>query len=367
MQETSLQEILEARRQSSFVGRISETVDFEANAKLAPEDEQRRFIFAVCGQGGMGKSTLMTKYRSMAGTAGYLTAWSDEGDEDLVEVMSRLARDLSQGGEFDELQEKIDEYHQMRHSMEADPEAPEHLAQIVAGAAGRGGTKLARRIPIAGVAFDFVDEDKVGEALGDVATFVLQRTKHRKEAELVLEPREMLTPLFVAGLVRLGERMPVALFFDTFEETAHVIEPWLQRLIRGQYGLLPAQFLCSIAGRYPLSSEAWGQYESVIRQVELGPLSEEESLEFLRRKDVTDEETAKAIIRLSRGLPVLLVAMTIGSPEAVPSDTAVDLVLRSVPDGFREVALAAAHREHSIVTLRGSRSVTSIKRGRSSG
>src|SRR5689334_12296893 len=103
MQEKSLQAILEARRQSSFVGRVDETVDFEANAKLAPEDEQRRFIFAVCGQGGMGKSTLIAKYRSTVRTAGYATAWSDEGDEDLVEVMSRLAADLNAGGEFDEL------------------------------------------------------------------------------------------------------------------------------------------------------------------------------------------------------------------------------------------------------------------------
>jgi tetratricopeptide (TPR) repeat protein len=342
MPEKSLQEILEARQQSSFVGRRSERLDFEANLKLSPEDPQRRFIFAISGQGGMGKTTLISQYRALVSSAGYVSGWSDEDDGDLVEVMSRLSEEMNESGAFDGLRERIDEYRQARHKMESDPDAPEHLARIVAGAAGRGGTKLARRLPVAGVAFDFIDEEAAGETLGDVAAFVVQRAKHRKEAELLLEPVEMLTPQFVAGLRRVAETQPVALFFDTFEETAHVVEPWLQRLLRGQYGSLPSEFLCSIAGRYALGSDVWGPYESLIRQIELEPLSAEETEEFLRKKGVTDEETVAEIIRLSHCLPILLVSMTIGPAEAIRSDTAVDLVLRSVPDELRSVALDAA-------------------------
>jgi tetratricopeptide (TPR) repeat protein len=337
----SLQQILEERRGSGFVGRTTETLDFETNLKLSPEDPRRRFVFAIAGQGGMGKSALMSRCRSVASTHGCATAWSNEDDGDLVRVIERLAEDLA-SPHFEDLTKRIDEYRQVRHQLEADPEASESLARVMAGCAGRVATRLARHVPGAGIPLEFVDETAVGDALGDVAVFVLRHAKSRSDAELVLDPVERLTPMFVNALGLLTRERPVALFFDTYEETSHFLEPWLRRLLNAEYGALPSNFLCTIAGRFPLASEIWAPYESLIRQVELGPLSNDEAEEFLHQKGVVDPEMIARMIRLSHGLPILLVSMTIGVPKAVKSDTAVELVLRSVPDEYRSVALHGA-------------------------
>lgn len=341
MSAKSLQDIIEDRRRSSFVGRLSETLDFEANLKLEFDDPQRRFILAVAGQGGMGKTTLVERYRAITRGEGYSTAWSSEDDHDLVSVIESLMTELPNSF-FVELKKKIDDYRQARHKLESDSEAPEHLARVIAGAAGRGAVKLGRRVPGAGIALELVDDEAVGEVAGEVAVFVMQRTKQRSDAELLLNPVEILSPLFVRGLSRLAEQQPIGLFFDTYEETSHFLEPWLGRLLAAQYGALPSNFLCAIAGRSPLASSVWGPYESLIRQIELGPLSDVEADEFLRRKGISDEALIEQMIRLANGLPILLVSMTIGKPRAVKSDTAVELVLRSVPDDLRTMALQMA-------------------------
>jgi hypothetical protein len=54
-----MQEMMRRRRRSGFVGRLAEVDGFRSNLRLAPDDEQRRFLFTVYGDAGVGKTFLV--------------------------------------------------------------------------------------------------------------------------------------------------------------------------------------------------------------------------------------------------------------------------------------------------------------------
>jgi len=61
----SLQDILKQRQQSGFVGREDQVNQFRQNLGLPLEDDRRRFLFNIWGQGGVGKSTLLRQFCKM--------------------------------------------------------------------------------------------------------------------------------------------------------------------------------------------------------------------------------------------------------------------------------------------------------------
>ena len=331
------------RQRSAFVGRTGETEKFEENLHLPVEDARRRSIVAISGQGGMGKTTFMARCRDIAASAGLATAWSNEEDGDLVSVMSRLAEDFGEASRFSEFFKARNRYREKRHEVESDPDAPGELAHVIGSATGRVGTVLARRIPIAGAAFDLMGDDVMGQQLTDVAAFVLKKTKQREDARLILEPVEVLTPLFLTGVRSIMEERTVGFFFDTFEETRHVVEPWLLHLLDGHFGAISANFMITVAGRLSLSPDTWAPYEGFVARIELEPLSPDESRAFLTRKGMTAEKTVEEVVTLAQGVPIFLVSLTIGTPDQPQvADTAVERVLRSVPESLRKVAIKGA-------------------------
>lgn len=85
----SLQDILKQRQRSDFVGREGQLNLFRQNLELPLEDDRRRFLFNVWGQGGVGKSTLLRQFRKIAEDGKVVTAYTDESERTLPEVMGR--------------------------------------------------------------------------------------------------------------------------------------------------------------------------------------------------------------------------------------------------------------------------------------
>ena len=50
----TLQDILKCRQQEEFVGRGRQLAFFHHNLRYEPDDDRRRFIINVCGQGDVG-------------------------------------------------------------------------------------------------------------------------------------------------------------------------------------------------------------------------------------------------------------------------------------------------------------------------
>ncbi len=94
-------------------------------------------------------------------------------------------------------------------------------------------------MPVGGVAFDFVDEDALSNQAGEWASYVAKKLSNKDDIQLIQEPIEVLTPLFLQGLCKLAEQAPIALFFDTYEQTDEFLDSWLRDVLDGKYGDVP--------------------------------------------------------------------------------------------------------------------------------
>jgi tetratricopeptide (TPR) repeat protein len=193
-----------------------------------------------------------------------------------------------------------------------------------------------------------VDEDAFATQVNDFASYVARKISNKDEVRLLLEPAEILTPLFLADLRKMAECHPLALFFDTYERTGDYLDVWLRDLLEGRYGDAPVNILLVIAGRDALDRNLWSPYEGLLARLCLEPFTEEESRDFLARRKITDEQVVEVILRLSGHLPLLvatLAAESPGDPNIVgdPSGDAVERFLKWVSDPKqRQVALDAA-------------------------
>jgi tetratricopeptide (TPR) repeat protein len=344
----SLQDILRRRQQEEFVGREEQLAFFQANLGYAPEDPRRRFVVNVYGQGGVGKTWLLRRFRQIVEQAGAVVAYTDEAEDSVPGVMGRIAQQFDeQGHPLKAFAERYKVYRRRKEEIEADPEAPQGFPAFLGRTLARGGLSLARRVPVGGVVADFVDEDAFASLAGDFATYVARKISNKDEVHLVLEPVEVLTPLFLADL-RGAEEYLQALFFDTYERTDGFLDPWLRDLLEGRHGDVPANVVLVIAGRDELDRNLWSSFEGVLAHLSLEPFTEVEARDYLIRKGIHNEQVVKVILHLSGRLPLLVATLAAEGPDVPaevgdPSGEAVERFLKWVEDPEqRRVALDAA-------------------------
>ncbi|WP_392481179.1 tetratricopeptide repeat protein [Nostoc sp. C110] len=345
----SLQDILKQRQQSGFVGREDQVNQFRQNLALPPEDDRRRFLYNVWGQGGVGKSTLLRQFRKIADEAKIISAYIDEAEKTIPEVMGRLAEDLErQGHKLSQFTERYKVYRQKRQELETDPEAPQGFSAFVGKTMAKTGVRLARRVPVGGAVFDFVDEDAFATQAGEWASYVAKKITNKDEVRLVQEPEEVLTPLFLQDIFKIAKETGVVLFFDTYERTGEFLDNWLREILDGRHGEVSLNILITIAGRHELDKNYWAPYEGLIVRFPLEPFTEEEAQQYLTRKGITDNRIIEVILRLSGNLPLLVGMLADAHPNdpnqvIEPSSSAVERFLKWIDDPKRrQVALDAA-------------------------
>ncbi|MCC5662451.1 tetratricopeptide repeat protein [Nostoc sp. CHAB 5784] len=345
----SLQDILKQRQQSGFVGREDQVNQFRQNLTLPPEDDRRRFLYNVWGQGGVGKSTLLRQFRKIADEAKIISAYIDEAEKTIPEVMGRLAEELErQGHKLTQFTERYKVYRQKRQELETDPEAPQGFSAFVGKTVVKTGVRLARQVPVGGAVFDFVDEDALATQAGEWASYVAKKITNKDEVRLVQEPVEILTPLFLQDIFKIAEKIPVVLFFDTYERTGEFLDNWLREILEGRHGEVSLNILIAIAGRHELDKNHWTPYEGLIVRFPLEPFTEEEAQQYLTRKGITDNRIIEVILRLSGNLPLLVGMLADAHPNdpnqvIEPSSSAVERFLKWVDHPKRrQVALEAA-------------------------
>jgi hypothetical protein len=345
----SLQSILKRRQRDEFVGREDYLKTFHQNIELPIDNEYRRFVYSIFGQGGVGKTTLLLRLQQIVESIGAVTGKTDETQRDIPMVMAQLSEQIEQrGGELKQFNARYKVYREKRHELEADPDAPQGFPSLIGRMIGKGGLRLARRIPIGGAAFELVEEEAVSTLVGDVATYVAKRLTNKDEVQLILEPVDVLTPLFLKDLQKVSEKHLVALFFDTFERTSTFIDGWLRNILEGEYGPAPANILFIIAGQNELDRNNWAPYEGLIARFSLDVFEEKEALDYLTRKGIEDEKIVRVILDLSGRLPLLIATLAREIPKTTnqvtdPSETAVQRFLKWVEDSTkRNLALNAA-------------------------
>ncbi|MEH2302724.1 MAG: tetratricopeptide repeat protein [Nostoc sp.] len=345
----SLQDILKQRQQSGFVGREDQVNQFRQNLGLPLEDYRRRFLFNVWGQGGVGKSTLLRQFRKVADEAKIISAYIDEAEKSVPEVMGRLAEELErQGHKLTQFTERYKVYRQKRQELETDPEVPQGFSAFVGKTVVKTGVRLARRVPVGGAVFDFVDEDALATQAGEWASYVAKKITNKDEVRLVQEPVEILTPLFLQDIFKIAKETAVVLFFDTYERTGEFLDNWLREILEGRHGEVSLNILITIAGRHELDKNYWAPYEGLIVRFPLEAFTEEEAQQYLTRKGITDNRIIEVILRLSGNLPLLVGMLADAHPNdpnqvVEPSSSAVERFLKWIDDPKRrQVALDAA-------------------------
>ncbi len=345
-------EILRQRKTVTFVGRERQLELFQTNLDRSPEHPGFHFIFNVFGQGGVGKSTLLERYRELAaGKKAYAVYvdvrpnLSDSAIEPVQLLGEIVAQMKTQDAPLDKLEKQHKLYRQQKQQLEADPDAPKGFFSFFGKTAVKIGLREAKKVPGLGALAEFVDEDAAGEQLGEWASFVKKKLTNKDEVRLVLEPEEVLTPLLLEELADLDEQRQIILFVDNYEAAGKDLDAWLRRLLGEEK--LPLQFVLVVAGREPLHPNAWSGNFDITQPVSVEPFNEEEARDYLTRKCIADPALVSDILHLSGRLPVLLSFLAEVTPGDAapgdPSDLAVERFLKWVDDpAKRSLALHAA-------------------------
>lgn len=346
----SLQDILKQRQQTGFVGRSEQVSLFRKNLTLPLEEDNRRFIFNVWGQGGVGKSTLLRQFRKIAEEAKFICAYTDETQRGVPETMERLAQQFEQQGhKLSQFYERYQVYCRLRQELESDPEAPKGFSAFLGQTVAKTGISVTKNIVPGGkVVLDIIDEKAVTSQAKEWASFVAKKLTNKDEARLIQEPVEILTPLFLKELGKIAANSGIGLFFDTYERSEEFLDGWLQEMLEGRYGEVPLNTIITIAGRQELDKNRWTNYEALIVRLSLGPFTLDEAQQFLASKGITNRKVIDVILSISGRLPLLiatLAAETPNDPNQVGNHTgtAVERFLKWVEDPKRrQLALNAA-------------------------
>ena len=333
---------------SDFIGRQAQLAAFRVSVT---DPEAQAVIIAISGQGGVGKTTLLKEFRRITEEYRHIAAYVDEGSptnrvEDVPEALYRLAKDFEAQNpsyKFEKFQERYKTYRQKRQELEADPEAPSGMASGI----GRAGIKLAmgsvKAVPgVSEMMGEFVDSDAVAEKGGEWLSFAWKKFRNQDEVQLVTEPLEVLTPLFLEEMNRIADKQRVVLLLDTYEVTGKFLDDWLRAVLDLRYGEdLTANFRLCIAGRDPLDRNAWAQLEPCIARSDVEPFTEAEARWFLASKGIQSAAVIGQIWKLSAGgLPLLVAMMAENAPTSVdavvdPCELAVERFLKWETDGAK--------------------------------
>ncbi|WP_369260186.1 tetratricopeptide repeat protein [Streptomyces sp. R35] len=347
----SMQELIGRRKRAGFVGRRSELDLFRANFDTSPEDERHSFVFHVHGTAGVGKSSLVRELEALAAQRKALTACTDETVNSVPEVLAAISAQFAkQGAELKALDKLLAAYRQRRHEAETasavlDPGAPQppsagSMAVAQAGVIGLG------MVPGVGAFAGAIDPAQVAYGTDWLRAALSARFRNHDDVQLVLEPLNVLTPVFVSELDRVAGYAPwIALFFDTYERTAPFLDPWLLDLITtDRYGALPANVVVTLAGQHGPDPARWADYAGFVTEIALEPFTESEARQLLAARGVVDEGVVREVLRLSGCLPVLVSTLA-ENPGVVddPTATAVERFLKWERDpARREAALMCA-------------------------
>ncbi|MDX3228032.1 tetratricopeptide repeat protein [Streptomyces sp. ME19-01-6] len=348
----SMQELIQRRRRARFVGRRGELDLFRRNFTFPPEDERHRFVFHIHGNAGVGKTWLVRQLEQAARQEhAALTACVDETADSVPEAMAAISAQFAQQGrEFTSLDRMLMTYRQRLHEaesirVEGDPQTPS-AGGLAAARAGLAGIGL---IPGIGALTGAVDPAQLAQGADRLRAALSARFRNQQDVQLLLDPLQALTPLLVAEMSKVAAAAPwTVLFFDTYERTGPLLDPWLHTLLTSErYGKLPENAVVVLSGQGPLDPSRWADLSDVVEDLPLEPFTELEARQLLAARGVTDEQVVRDVLRLSGRLPVLVstLAENAEHPGGVgdPSATAVERFLKWERDpARRSAALAGA-------------------------
>ena len=330
---------------SIFIARTNELLFFIHHI-LEPEEPTYNII-SISGQGGIGKSTLINHFIEEAKAANFkdycITAKIDERQTTPASIMEHIANQFRAAGQsLKKFEEALAGYKEsLRRTQEGHEVEQEVLIRDTADIVGT----VAEDIPFVG-GLVHKGTNTITELLIDKA----QRRQRLKDTARLEDPIGVLTKAFITDLNQITElqivvgphwikrHRRVILFFDTFEQLASDVVPWLL-----DYFLeadISSNIVLVIAGRDSIEKSThderkrWLPYfdNKDIYLIALHSFTEQETTAYLAERGINDSVRVNQIWHMSRGLPLYLGLLT-SNPEGNIDPTAdvVENFLRWIP------------------------------------
>lgn len=258
-----------------FVGREEELYLFRKEIRLF---RPRFIIFYITDQGGVGKSTLLGRYRTVAENVGFLLADTDEQQRDVPSVLGRFAHQFSeQGVQLKRFNERYKTYRQKMDEIENDPQAPQGLAALLGRTVVRASYIMGDTVPGLRRVLDYTSRESVETQTSEWAEYVARKLTNKDEVALIRDPTPLLTSLFFEDLNELAQKHHFLLCFENFEATRQELQAWLLRLREYKPSL---NIALAIASRNPPGAQ-WDVLRRVTCVVHLDVFTEQEAEAFL--------------------------------------------------------------------------------------
>jgi len=334
--------IIDEAEAQRFVGREQELDTFRQHINSTPP---RYLVFYITGQGGVGKTTLLNRYREIArNDFKFLLADSDEQQRDIPSVLGRFARQLKeQNVPLKRFDERYTTYRQKMHEIENDPEAPQGLAALLGRTVVRAAFVGGDLVPGVRKGLELLPRDSLEHQASEWTSYLAKKLTNKDDVALVRDPVSILTPLFFQDLNEIAQKQKILLCFENFEATRQELQQWLLHLPEYK----PSRNIrIAVAGRDEPGAN-WDKLRNVTMIIHLDVLTEREAEAFLDSYGVNSPQRRTEILECSGRLPVIM--SWLAAPEAsepdisLPTHNIVERFLRWVSDPqLRQVALAGA-------------------------
>ena len=342
-----------------LVGR-DDQLRFFRDRILKPEDPTHNIV-SLSGQGGVGKSTLLQRFIEELHLSEYheycLSALVNERQTTPASLMEHFADQLREHGHpLKKFEDALTRYKEaVRRMQVAYRDEHELLVRDVVHVVG----SAIEEVPFAGGIIH-----KGATALTDLMLEKGRMQQFLKDVARLEDPLADLTGNFVRDLNQLADALVttsgvcnrrsrrIVLFFDTFEQLASDIAPWL--LDHFLELDVSSNIVLVIAGRDSIESslpddpKRWLPLldSDTIHLLSLNVFTEEETRIYLKNRSITDSEQIRQIRQLSRGLPLYLSMLTTNPEGHIdPTASVVENFLRWIPKQEahkRQLALNAA-------------------------
>jgi energy-coupling factor transporter ATP-binding protein EcfA2 len=341
-----LEKIRDERRKENFVGRGEPIRIFTENLQ---SDSPDYMVISITGEGGVGKSTLLARFNSIAISPenNAIAIICDDNQTSPVLVMGHIAKKLAEKGithkEFDERYKKFGE---LRQELESDPKVPRGGLNLLAMGITDLTIKSLRKTPGVGVFFEYADEKAAGEALAELMQYSISKWGNKDEVRLLREPEQVLTPLFLELVQKAYNNNKIVIMLDVFERTSDSLSSWLLALFSFEYGEFDNRVMYIISRRESLEQH-WTQLAGLICHNSLEPFNLEELRLYLSNHNITDDNLINQIYEDTNGLPVLVELLAAAKPTpGIPlpdvSKDAVERFLQWTPQEERRQAVLFA-------------------------
>ncbi|GIK41028.1 MAG: hypothetical protein BroJett011_48610 [Chloroflexota bacterium] len=241
---------------------------------------KRSLIVNLVGPGGIGKSSLLRKFRQSSRDAGQpIVLIEMDVQLSIPKIIEHSVRQLAQFFEFSELQRALNRYKEIR------------VLNLYSG--------------IDAEVVSHEDNFSIGNYQAP-SKFIRLNLSNEDLTFLQWAEKGGLVDLWIQELNKASDTSPIILAFDGVERAPGFVN-WIKtNLVENK---LSTKILLIISSRDRLGP-TWDKWKNITETIVLGPFTEKEGKDFLERKGVTEAELVNRIVARSHGLPWVLAALS---------------------------------------------------------